>query len=289
MKLQPHTRFSARDGAMLDLTALDELSVTPARWLDAWLAVRAPKLQGIVLEGLELDAPLARGGPPGARTPARGSSRVRVTPGRVLIADQEGRHQLLEIDELNEPEWSRPKAGPASPGVLALQLHTRPSASGGLQVARDDLRVELGFVEQIPDQVHLVPLAASVGNGQDWATDLARVWQPEHEAVVYLLSRFRELETLVWNAQPDGSVWDRQVLGRNWVRYQTVAASALQAARMQLATRAFTTTERVRLLTELRIQLHGSVESAANLLVQLMGPPDAAGPYRAVLNAIPTA
>ena len=58
MKLQPHTRFSARDGAMLDLTALDELSVTPARWLDAWLAVRAPKLQGIVLEGLELDAPL---------------------------------------------------------------------------------------------------------------------------------------------------------------------------------------------------------------------------------------
>ena len=132
------------------------------------------------------------------------------------------------------------------------------------------------------NQPFLLPLAASVGNGQDWATDLQRIWQPEHPAIQIILKKFEKIEQTVWKAEPEGSVWDRQVLGRNWVRYQTVAASALQAARLIIQSRAATTLDRVRLLSSLFNQLHMSVETSANELLQIIGPPEGAGPYRAI-------
>jgi hypothetical protein len=97
-----------------------------------------------------------------------------------------------------------------------------------------------------------------------------------------IAKRFEELERTVWRAEPEGSVWDRQVLGRNWVRYQTVAASALQAAKLSLVSRATTTLDRVRVLDALFEALHGSVERAATELLQMVAAADSAGPYRKV-------
>ena len=49
---------------------------------------------------------------------------------------------------------------------------------------------------------------------------------------------------------------ERQVLGRNWVRYQTMAAASLQAARMVLQAKSSTTVDRV--LEGDRVVLGGS-------------------------------
>jgi hypothetical protein len=77
-------------------------------------------------------------------------------------------------------------------------------------------------------------------------------------------------------------VWDRQVLGRNWVWYQTVGASALQAAKMSLQSRATSTLDRVRILNALFESLHSSVERAATDLLTAVGAGDGGGPYRKV-------
>ena len=98
-----------------------------------------------------------------------------------------------------------------------------------------------------------------------------------------LLKRFEKLERTVWQAEPEGGVWDREVLGKNWFRYQTVGAAALQAARAMLMSYPTTTMDRVRLLKTLRDQLHNSVEQASTELLQLIGSRDAAGPYIDVL------
>ena len=130
---------------------------------------------------------------------------------------------------------------------------------------------------------YYLPLASSVGNGQDWATDHCRIYRPSHEVVNILIKRFERLERTVWQAEPEGGVWDREVLGKNWFRYQTVGAAALQSARSLLMTYPTTTMDRVNLLKTLRTQLESSVEQAANELLQLIGSRDGAGPYVKVL------
>jgi hypothetical protein len=129
----------------------------------------------------------------------------------------------------------------------------------------------------------LMPLASALGNNKDWITDLHRAWGPDHPAVQHIERRLDDIERLVWRAEPEGSVWDRQVLGRNWVRYQTMGAASLQATRLALRTRTMTTTERVRLFVALREQLERSVQPAATALLQFFRPADGAGPYHAVL------
>jgi hypothetical protein len=200
-----------------------------------------------------------------------------------VVSGRDGRLHVVTLPEALVVPWPD-ASGPRVRGALVLHVGQAVAATReGLAVARERLVLQFGFVR--PDQIgqpHLLPLARALGNGQDWATDLARVWQPEHPAVRALLKRFERLEHSVWQAEPEGSVWDRQVLGRSWVRYQTIAAAALQASRIQLATRSMTTLERVRLLTELKTQLERSVERVATELMQLVGPAESAGPYRQV-------
>ncbi|HNC99354.1 MAG TPA: hypothetical protein PKW90_24685, partial [Myxococcota bacterium] len=78
-------------------------------------------------------------------------------------------------------------------------------------------------------------------------------------------------------------VWEKSVIGRSWVRYQTIASAALQAGRMVLDTQAMSTLGRVRTLASLRRKLEETVPSAANRVVQLCGPSDLPGPWRRVL------
>jgi hypothetical protein len=286
--MNPLDRFRPRDGAILDLTSLQALAATPDRMLGAWLGATWPGASAVVLRGLELEGEWTAGGPPGTVRLDKNSSGVYVSSGTALLTDAQGGRHLVEVSGAMRARWPT-QAGAAVRGVLALVPRVRPaSLEGGVAVARDELHLELGFVR--PDQADepaLLPLAAAVGNGTDWATDLRRIWQPEHAAIRALLKRFEAIEQTVWQAEPEGAVWDRQILGRNWVRYQTVAASALQAARVTLSTRASSTLERVRLLSTLRGQLDQSVERAATELLQLVGPAEGAGPYRAVIDDLP--
>ncbi len=275
------TVFHPVDGAILDLDSLRAIAAANQTMLGAALKFLA--LDGIVLEGLELEGEWAPVGPPGTRRPEARSLEAVVSPGVALVRAEDGRPFLVELRETTRVEWPT-SAGPAVRGVLVLAVRPEPAASAsGLVPARQELRCEIGFVR--PEQAsarHLLPIAMPVGNGRDWITDISRVFQPEHPAIEILLKRFEQLDLSVWKAEPEGSVWERPVLGRNWSRYQTVAVAAVQAARMALRTSPMTTRDRVRLLTALFDQLNQSVQRAANELLQGIGRPENAGPYAAV-------
>ena len=279
-------RFAPREGAVLDLASLQAIAKTPHALLNASLISRWPGCDGLVLEGLELQGTPSPSGPPGAVRPDTNSTHAVLSAGVAIITDRGSiRHVITVPTEVHVP-W--PDAnGPRVRGVLAIHAaRSEPTEDLGIAVAREDLKLQFGFVKpNAATQPNILAVAAATGNGQDWATDLQRILQPEHPMIRTLLKRFERLEQTVWKAEPEGAVWDRQVLGRSWVRYQTVAASALQAARMQFASRNTTTLERVRILRELRTQLDRSVERTSTELLQLIGPADGAGPYAAVTLA----
>lgn len=281
------TVFRPAEGAVVDLAALSAIARAPSDALAAALAPRMLDRGGIVLEGLELLGEWATPSPPGTRRPDPLLPHARVSAGVALVAGPDG-PLVLRLEAEQPVRWPT-AAGAAVRGVLVLIAGLEPGLGPGrLRVARDDLTPQLGFVrpDQV-DEVGMLRLAVAIGNGRDWATDLSRVWQPEHDAVQVLIRRLDAIEQIVWRAEPEGSVWDRQVLGRNWVRYQTTAAAAVQAARMQLTVHALTTRERVRLLGGLRAQLAGSVERAATELIQLLGPVDLESPYRSAHREAP--
>lgn len=275
--------FRPVEGAVLDLESLQAVADTQDAFLGAWLQSLWPSCSALILEGLEVQGEWAPQGPPGTVRPDSRSDRVVVTPGQAIVTGQDRRRYLVKVEEELTCPWPT-QAGPAVQGVLVLVPKVEPAARGGsVVVAREQVSALLGFVKpEQADQPFLLPIAQSLGNGRDWATDHRRVLQPEQEGIQTLLKRFQELERTVWKAEPEGSVWDRQVLGRNWVRYQTVASSALQAARVNLQGRTTTTLDRVRVLNALFEQLHFSVERAANDLIQLIGAFEGAGPYKKI-------
>lgn len=277
----PADRFMPRDGAILDLASLEAISAVPGRLLGAWLDALCPGAPGLVLEGLEVEGEASSSGPPGSRRPTPGQPVITVSPGRAVLSAGDGERLLLEIPAPLRAPWPT-SAGAAVRGQLVLVPRIIAAKTpGGVTVARDAVGARLGFVRfDQPDRPGQLPLAVSVGNGVDWATDLHRLWQPEHPAMAALQKRLERIEQTVWNAEPEGAVWDRQILGRNWVRYQTVAAAALVATRLDLAGRATSTRDRVRALRALYGHLRRSVDRAATELLQIAGPPEGAGPYR---------
>lgn len=275
------TVFHPVDGAILDLESLRAIASASPIVLGAALKFLA--VDSIIIDGLELEGEWSPIGPPGTRRPEARATQAVVTPGVAIVRAEDGRPFLVELRETTRVDWPT-TAGPAVRGVLVLAVRPEAAQSAsGLVPARQELRCEIGFVR--PEQAtapHLLPIAMPVGNGRDWITDLSRVFQPEHPAIEILLKRFEQLDLSVWKAEPEGSVWERPVLGRNWSRYQTVAVAAVQAARMALRTSPMTTRDRVRLLTALFDQLNNSVQRAANELLQGIGRPENAGPYAAV-------
>ncbi len=274
--------FHPVDGAILDLESLQAISSAENRLLGTWLQGAWPGSSGIVLEGLDLDGEWTSEGPPGTRRPDTRSDTAIVLPGKALVTGRNGRVYLLRLQEELQIDWPT-KAGSASRGHLALVPRIEiADVKGGITVARERVSAQLGFVK--PNQLDdtLLPIASSLNNSKDWVTDIRRLYQPEHPAVRNLLKQFEKIEVTVWRAEPEGSVWDRSVLGRNWVRYQTVAASCVQSARMVMQTRAMTTLDRVRLVRATFAQLNNSVEVAANELLQMVGANEGVGPYATI-------
>ncbi|MFH1466859.1 MAG: hypothetical protein ABIO70_20920 [Pseudomonadota bacterium] len=275
--------FHPAEGALLDLESLAAIPEAANYMLGAALAAAWPGATGLVIEGLELDGEWAIGGPPGTRRPDGHSKTVAVSSGRALVTSQSGRRLLLEVHERLEVRWPTDDNSAVEGALVLVPQLQDIQCEGELAVARKAVRPVLGFVKrEHASQPHLLPLAMSVGNGRDWATDQARLWQPEHPAVAVMLKQLEQIEKTVWNAEPQGSVWNRGVLGRNWVRYQTIAAASLQAAQLQLEVHAMTTWQRVRLLAALHERLRNSVEPAAAELIQMIGPREGAGLYARV-------
>lgn len=290
------TLFRPVEGALIDLDSLLAIEAMPDRLLGTWLSTAWPGASGLILSGLELEGRAQKSdpnervlGPPGTVALERDSESAVVTPGRAILTTRDGRRTLVELKEPRPVKW--PTAdGPAAKLALVLSTKIEPGRlaegpGGNVNVARERIVPVMGFVK--PEQAEaqwLLPIAASTGSAADraWANDLRRVWQPEHTSVRGLVRRLEALERVVWKAEPEGVVWDRQTLGRSWVRYQTVAASALQSARISLLARATTTLDRVRLLDGLFEQLQNSVEHAGAELIKILGPAEGAGPYRAV-------
>jgi hypothetical protein len=272
--------FRPREGAVLDLASLRVLAAAPSEVLRAWLTARQAGATGIVLEGLEVEGEAAPVGPPGTVRPDGLAGGALVSPGRALITARDGTMHLVEVPDPMHVPWPD-ASGPRVRGDLVLfASHLTETTEAGLAVAREELRIRVGFVKpDLADQPHLLTLARALGNGQDWATDIARVIEPEHGAIRQLLKRLERLEHAVWKAEPEGAVWDRQVLGRSWVRYQTVAVAALQATAMQLETVAMTTKERVRLLAALKDRLERSVERVATEMMQTLGTVEGVGAW----------
>ncbi len=279
--------FRPTEGSVLDHDSLQAIADAPDRLLSAYLDSLTPGTTSIVLHGLELAGEWASGGPPGAVRPDPQSPGVRISPGSAIVSDRNGRKYLLKVEEEMRLPWPT-RNGPAVQAALVLVPEVDAvDLSGGIAVAREQVSARLGFVDpQLRDREYYLPIAASVGNGQDWATDFRRIFRPSHDVVQLLVKRFEKLERTVWQAEPEGGVWDREVLGKNWFRYQTVGAACLQAARAMLMTYPMTTMDRIHLLKTLRIQLEASVEQAATELLQLIGSRDGAGPYIDVLPQV---
>ena len=282
-------RFCPRDGALLDLESLVALAHAPGQVAYAQLLARWPGATGLILEGLQLISTVGGPeveGPPGTRRPDNTRDTVLVSPGTAIVTGPDGLPTVVRLEREESVAWPVPKLGSAVAGVLALLVEEQPdTAAGGLAIGRSHLRVRLGFARL--DQAHassILPIARSIGNSRDWATDICRLVAPEDPIVNGLIVQLKKLESRVWDADPKGAVWDNAVMGRHWVRYQTVAVAALQAATMQLQTFAMTTQERVRLLTHLRRQLRDSVEEAADIVANQIGRPEYADAYRPVVE-----
>lgn len=276
--------FQPKEGAVLDQDSLQAISAIPDRMLTVYLDSLAPHTPNIVLQGLDIVGGWSSGGPPGTKCPDPQSSCVVLEPGSAVIRDDEGQAMLIEIKERQYIEWptnNGPKVHAAlvlTPDVQSVQL------AGGVCVARNKVSAKIGFID-IPliHRKQYLPLAVSIGNQRDWATDFRRILHPTHDLIHILLKRFEDLEKSVWNAEPEGNAWGNETFGKNWFRYQTVASAALQSARTMLMTYPTTTMDRVSLLKTLRLQLQASVESVATELMQLIGSRDGAGPYADVL------
>jgi hypothetical protein len=276
--------FSPCEGAVLDQISLQAISQVPSDILGAYLNGVTPGKGGLILHGFEIAGDWAAGGPPGTKRPDPQSMGLRVSPGQAIITDKEGRKFLLTTTDETRIPWPT-RNGPAVQAALVMVVDIVPGEFGsGIKVARETISPRFGFVDvQLKDRDFYLPIAVAIGNGQDWATDFNRIYHPEHQVISLLVKRFEKLERTVWQAEPEGGVWDREVLGKNWFRYQTVGAAALQATRSLLMTYPTTTKDRVSLLKTLREQLQNSVEQASSELLQLIGSRDGAGPYIEVL------
>jgi len=276
-------RFRPKEGAVLDQDSLQAIADIPHRMLSVYLDSLAPSTPNMVLQGLDIAGGWSSGGPPGTKCPDPQSPCAVLEPGSAIVQNQKGETVLIEIKERQYIEWptsNGPKVYAAlvlTPEIESVQL------AGGVVVARDKIRAKIGFVDvPLISKPDYLPLAVAIGNQKDWATDFRRIYHPSHDVINILLKRFEDLERSVWKAEPQGNAWGNEVLGKNWFRYQTVAASALQSTRAMLMTYPTTTMDRVAMLKTLRQQLE-VVQEVSSELLQLIGSRDGAGPYADVL------
>ena len=276
--------FAAADGALVDLEGLKAVAAAPHRVLDAVLTGASPTTGGMIVSGLELEGrPMiwsvqlrqedeVRQIDIQARGLTRPNKDFQISEGTAVVADAQGNRHVLNIDTPMRPE-NRSTAN------SALVLEVELSEAGGF--ARQEVSPRLRFVPideaWQPGRV----LIAMQSSSQAWATDLNRLYQPDHPVITNILSLLEYLEHVVWDSDRHGWAWQRRQQGREWSRYQTSATLALQATRTGLMAQSTTTMDRVRLLRNLLYELRRSIENAENSFVKWLGQASGPDPYRA--------
>ena len=277
--------FTAADGALVDLEGLQAIASAPHRVLDAVLTGISPTTGGMIVSGLELEGrPMiwsvqlrqeedVRQIDIQARGLTRPNKEFQISEGTAVVADAHGNRHIINIEEPMRPE-NRPDAD------SALVLEVELSESGGF--ARQEVSPKLVFVPT--DQAWRpgrVLLAMQSGN-QAWATDLNRLYQPDHPVITNILTLLEYLEHVVWDSDRHGWAWQRRQQGREWSRYQTSATLALQATRTGLMAHSTTTMDRIRLLRNLLYELRRSIENAESSMLKWLGEVSGSDPYRAI-------
>ena len=197
---------------------------------------------------------------------------------------------LVEIHEEVRIPWPT-KAGPAVHAALVMVLERKPCVVGsGMLVAREEVTAKFGFVDiQLTEKPHyFLPIAVATGNAIDWATDHSRIMQPEHPVLNLMIKRFEKLERTVWQVEPEGGVWDREVIGVKLVSLSNGGGGCIAIDKGDAsATYPSTTQDRSPFVEDIGDeQLQNSVEQASTELLQLIGSRDGAGPYAAVLPQV---
>ena len=292
--------FHPAEGSLLDLESLLAIAQGPSRLLSAWLGLTLPSGGGVVLGGLEPEGALMDLVTPGrgafgavspgvVRPKLTADGLLSVRPGVALVVTREGAHQLVQVLEpvtLRPPAPSKLHLKP----VLAMTVESKTSGAEGLPAglcARATLTATIYLTTEDRLTEHTLLLARPVGaDGALWSTDHQRYWQPDHPALTALCARLDDLQRGVWSATPHGSVFTSDHFGKEWTRYQTVATSALQAARLALVSRPMHSLERARVLEQLARELKRSVEAQADELLQVLGGAEAQGHYAAIRDRI---
>ncbi|MBM75106.1 MAG: hypothetical protein CMK59_06880 [Proteobacteria bacterium] len=278
--------FRVRNGAMIDLPALEAIAHLPHHLLTSYLATTAPGMNGLILNGLEPEGQRPRNsGPPGImRFPI---DRITLSAGVAILPLSSG--QLVTV-RFNEPQTVITGASEKSKTTraLVLTLNERESYDRNSRLrASDEIEPQFQLMPLIEaKEIECIQIAYELAP-KIWTTDICRLWQPSHHAIGMVLRHFDELEELIWNCDNHGEPWKKQSLGREWKTYQTKASVAVTSARITLAGRASTSMDRVRLLTNLHWQLQRSIEQAASKLEQWMGVPETAGVYAPLFSAYP--
>lgn len=280
------TEFAAADGALVDLEGLQAIAAAPHRVLDAVLTGLSPATGGLIVSGLELEGrPMiwsvqlrqedeVRQVDIQARGLTRPSKDFQISEGAAVVADAQGNRHVINIDTPMRPE-NRPDA--ASALVLEVEL----SEAGAC--ARQGVGPRLRFVPTAEAWQPGRVVIAIPSSSQAWATDLNRLYQPDHPVITNILSLLEYLEHVVWDSDRHGWPWQHRQQGREWSRYQTTATLALQATRTGLMTQSSTTMGRIRLLRNLLYELRRSIENAESSLVKWLGQTSGPDPYRVVL------
>ena len=278
--------FTAADGALVDLQGLEAIAASPHRVVDAMLTGISPSATGMIVSGLELEGramiwsvQLRQGDEVKqvdieARGVVRPGKDFQVSEGTAVVTDAAGYRHVLTVEHPIRPEN---RATPTSALVLEIELDD----SG--PVARKAVRPRLRFVPMAEArQPGRVLIAVPVGS-QAWATDINRLYQPDHSVITNILTLLEYLEHVIWDADRHGWAWQRRQQGREWSRYQTTATLVLQATRTNLMTQATTTMDRVRLLRNLIYELRRSIENAESSLVKWIGQTSGPDPYRTIV------
>lgn len=276
--------FVPKNGAVVDLVGLKSIEQISSICLDGYLNTRWSNTPSLILGGLEPSGKRPKKGPPGIMQFSL--QNFTLSPGKAVLPTEDGKCFVVEIEEpqviqLEEPSSSKMMRG------LVMRLHLRRRNQEGREFASEMVSpvVDVLPYDQI-DKSKMVVLARELAPSI-WATDVQRLFHPEHLVIQSIVQFFDHLEDVIWNSDRHGKMWQVQSLGREWKTYQTKASVAVTAARMVLSARPSTTPDRVRCLTNLHWQLQRSVEDAAKALEKWMGVVEAAGEYTGFFSAAP--
>lgn len=278
--------FVPKSGAVVDLIGLKSIEKISSVCLDGYLQTGWSKTASLILDGLEPSGKRPKKGPPGIMQFSL--QNFTISPGKAVLPTENSPNNsyVVEIKEPQVIQLEEPNSSKVMRGLI-MRFHQRRRSEEGREFASEVLSPVVDVIPyDLVDKSKMVVLARELAPSI-WATDVQRLFHPEHVVVQSIVQFFDHLEDVIWNSDRHGQAWQVQTLGREWKTYQTKASVSVTAARMVLSARPSTTPDRVRCLTNLHWQLQRTVDDAAKALEKWMGVVEAAGEYTGFFSAAP--